>query len=225
MLKLFDHGHSEELRHANALRRAGLNLVDTQHAVSALGGILRGHTDGFVYIDHATVNGELIADEWMLWEMKTSNHKSFLEVVNHGVKEKKPVHYAQMQLYMGLTDFDVSRALYTVTDKDTDTIHFEVVPFDETEFVGLMAKAERVVWGDLPPRAYKTPTHFKCRYCDAAQVCWGEDAPPRQCGSCTHWKAGKCGLTGAAALQDACCDQYEINALLDQQRKDFTFWT
>jgi len=235
MLKLFDHGHKEEARHAAAVRRAGLPLIGTQHAVSAFGNILRGHTDGFLYIDHALVKDVEVKDEWLLWEMKTSSGKYFRDMSApltkegkprvHGVQIKKPTHYAQMQLYMGLTDYDVHRALYMMTCKDTDALYCEVVDFDEAVFTSLMERALRVIDGEMPERPYKNPEHYMCRFCDSASICWGEEAPPIQCGSCINWMRGICGLSGISVNQDNHCKDFEMRPALDQNRKDFIFWT
>jgi hypothetical protein len=234
MEKLLNHGHAEEERHRRAFRRAGLDMSGDQHAVSALGGILKGHTDGFVHIDKAVIQDVEYTDELMLWEMKTGNKRSFNELEKYGVLSKKPQHYAQMQLYMGLSGCpDDANALYTMTCKDDDRLYFEVVPFNRAEFNELMAKAERVSTGPMPEREKKfsRPDYFKCRFCDANQVCWGEEEPPRQCGSCTHWRvdivAGRttCGLTDVERKQDESCEQFEMIAELNQNQNSFAFWT
>ena len=234
MEKLLNHGHAEEERHRRAFRRAGLEMFGDQHAVEALGGILKGHTDGFVHIDQAVIQGVEYTDEIMLWEMKTANKSRFSEVSKHGVRVKKPQHWAQMQLYMGLSGApDDARALYTVTCKDNDELYFEVVPFERAEFDALMAKAERVATGPIPERdkTFKRPDYFKCRSCDANGVCWGEVDVPIICGSCVHWQVDivhgrtTCARSGEPALQDETCGEHELHRELEQNQKSFVFWT
>jgi len=242
MEKLLDHGHKEEARHRAAFRRAGIEMYGDQHSVSALGGILKGHTDGFAYIDHAMVGSVEIEDEVLLWEMKTGNKNSFADISNkvtktgspraHGVKAKKPQHYAQMQLYMGLSGAPGdARALYTMSCKDNDDIYLEVVPFNQEYFDELMARAERVATGPITSRPYKNPEFFKCRFCDAKEVCWGEENVPVICGSCSHWtvdiNGGRtlCALTGNDARQDESCVDHAMIPELEQNQKTFVFWT
>jgi hypothetical protein len=45
--------------------------------------------------------------------------KSFVELVAKGVRQAKPQHFAQMQIYMRLTT--LTRAMYLAVNKDTTT--------------------------------------------------------------------------------------------------------
>jgi hypothetical protein len=52
-------------------------------------------------------------------EFKTHSAKSFRKLVQRGVAEAKPQHWAQMQVYMQLTG--LTRALYVAVCKDRRT--------------------------------------------------------------------------------------------------------
>lgn len=227
MFKLFDHGHSEESRHLIAIRRAGFSVTGDQIPLSAFNGLMRGHTDGFIKLTGTVprLDGEewvldLVNNEWVLWEMKTSSHKRFLEVCNHGVQKKKPVHYAQMQIYMGLYGRGITRAVYMMTDKDTDEIHVELIEFCQKTFDELMHRAKRILTDPIPdkPKQAKAPTSFFCKWCDSLSVCWADTRAPVQCGTCDHWvidvSAGltKCGKTGHQVDQYDACEDHEMLA-------------
>ena len=47
---------------------------------------------------------------WHVGEFKTHNQKSFDDLVKRGVEKAKPMHWDQMQAYMGLTGME--RALF-----------------------------------------------------------------------------------------------------------------
>ncbi|TLG71837.1 hypothetical protein [Methylocystis sp. B8] len=102
MLRLFQTGHHEEARMIDDLRRASLEVWDRdsdtgeQFGVSDVGGYFRGHADGFlVGVIEAPTTPHL-------FEAKTHNTKSFAKLKAEGVCKAKPLHYAQMQVYMHL---------------------------------------------------------------------------------------------------------------------------
>ena len=249
MEKLLDHGHTEEARHADGMQRAGIPYRGSQDTVSAFNGLLKGHTDGFLYIDDAAVHKRNdspygkdvgwessyrlvnVRGEWCLWEMKTASHKRFMEVRNHGVQIAKPKHYAQMQIYMGLGKLGdgICKAIYTVTDKDTDHLHCEVVDFNLEYFKELMAKGERILRAcEVPARAYER-NGIECRWCDHMTICWHEESAPVRCGTCVHFRpdieAGvtRCVLHQTDAVQTGTCDQHEnfSEFVLDQEAMIF----
>jgi hypothetical protein len=239
MEKLLDHGHSEEARHAKAIRKSGYKITGDQIPLSAFNGLMRGHTDGFIQFSgtlpqRSNDEWELVlVDEWVLWEMKTSSHKRFQEVSNHGVQKKKPQHYAQMQIYMGLYGRGIKRAVYMMTDKDTDEIHVELVDFCQSTFDELMSRAKRILTESIPskPKNAKTPDCFFCKWCDAQTVCWADTKAPTQCGTCDHWvidiEAGKtkCKRTGETKTQFDGCDLHEMMAEFATDDEAMIFFT
>jgi len=107
MLRLFQTGHREEARIIEDLRRIpGAEVRDldfetgAQWMVTFAGGHAGGHADG-----RMTGVPDAEAAEHLV-EIKTHNDRSFKSLKKDGVEKAKPVHYAQMQIYMhglGLT--------------------------------------------------------------------------------------------------------------------------
>jgi hypothetical protein len=184
MLRLFETGQLAEARFVANLRRIGVEVHDvqpdgTQWRVMALGGHFAGSMDG------ACVGLPEAPKTWHVLEFKTHNEKSFTELVKKGVLAAKPQHYAQMQIYMGLTGME--RAMYMAVNKNNDELYSERVEFDPVEFAKLMARAERVVNANEPPlRCSNDPSWFVCKMCDFADLCHGTEAPAINCRTCAH---------------------------------------
>lgn len=171
MMRLFDRGHREELVFVEELRGIGATVHEVgedgqQFGVSAYGGHLAGHMDGVAL-------GVLEAPKtWHLLEFKTHNAKSFASLVRDGVQKSKPQHYAQMQMYMGLSK--LTRALYLAVNKDNDELYQERVRFDPRFFKSLMERAKRIIeTSEAPPCAFPRADHFGCQFCPFKNLCWG----------------------------------------------------
>ena len=65
--------------------------------------------------------------------------KSFADLQKNGVAKSKPVHYAQMQVYMALTG--MTRAMYLAVNKDNDELYSERVNADADEAKRLIEKS------------------------------------------------------------------------------------
>jgi hypothetical protein len=174
LYRLFDRGDVEEARMSKDLRNIGCTMHEVdpdtgeQFAVSAFGGHFSGHTDG------AVLGVPEAPKTWHVPEFKTHNAKSFAKLEKEGVKNSKPMHYAQMMVYMGLTG--MIRALYLACNKDTDALYSERIRYNSTEFQNLMDKAERIIFAQDPPeRAFPRPDCWGCKFCDAKALCWPTD--------------------------------------------------
>lgn len=184
MLRLFETGQLEEARFVKNLRRIGVEVHDVtpdgkQWRVSDLGGHFGGSMDG------ACVGLPEAPKTWHVLEFKTHNDKSFNDLTKNGVAKAKPQHYAQMQIYMGLTGME--RALYLAVNKNTDELYSERVEFDPVEFAKLKARAERVINANEPPlRCSNDPSWYVCKMCDFHAHCHGEEAPAVNCRTCAH---------------------------------------
>lgn len=170
MYRLFDTGNKEESRFIADLRAIGYTVHDTgedgkQFSVSGLGGRLSGHMDGCVL-------GVFDAPKtFHVLELKTHNHKSFQKLVKDGVAKSKPMHYCQMQCYMGLSG--MTRALYLAVDKDTDALYSERIRFNGEDFDILMDRAKRIIENETPPpRISDRPDYYECSWCPAKSICW-----------------------------------------------------
>jgi hypothetical protein len=194
MYRLFETGRREEARIISELRAIGYTVYDKdsagkQFGVKAIGGHMAGHMD-------AVVEGVLDAPKTPhLFECKTAGgteteSKDFEKCQKSGVRVAKPVHYAQMQIYMGLNG--LTRALYVMVKKATDELYSERVHFDSTEFDRLMKKAERIIRSNAPlERCADRPDDFRCKFCSAHDLCWGTGktalpVPAKSCRQCCH---------------------------------------
>lgn len=183
MLRLFNSGQRAESRLTEELRGIGLQVWEadidgTQFRVSAHAGHFGGSVDAVAVgvlenpgLPHVV-------------EFKTSNEKAFKELVKKGVAEAKPLHYAQMQTYMGL--LELRHALYLVENKNDAAVYSEQVAFDQAAFDKLMAKAQRIIEATEPPPKIGGADDFACKWCNFADVCHGTQAAEVNCRTCTH---------------------------------------
>ena len=110
------------------LRRTGATVLEVdpetgrQFRVQAHGGHFGGSLDGLA------INLLEAPKAWHVLEFKTHSNKSFGDLVAKKVRESKPQHFAQMQIYMHLTG--ITRAFYVAVCKDTDALHIERIEAD-----------------------------------------------------------------------------------------------
>lgn len=234
MLRLFETGQLEESRLVRNLRRIGVEVHETapdgkQWRVSAIGGHFAGSMDG------AAVGFPEAPKSWHVLEFKTHNEKSFKEVQAKGVEKAKPMHYFQMQTYMGLTGME--RAMYIAVCKNDDSIYTERIEFDPVQFAKIMERAERVINADEPPlRVSKDPSWHICKMCDFHPICHGDEAPDVNCRTCAHstafpegddgtWVCNEFGQIGLLAQREShnCQAHRYIPIMLERfgQQKDY----
>lgn len=231
MHRLFNRGHREEEVFVEELRGAGCEVwpVDpetgAQWAVTALGGHFSGHLDGMgMGIPGAEKSPHVL-------EFKTHGDSSFSKLEKEGVKVAKPQHWAQMQVYMGLTKVD--RALYLAVNKNTDALWAERIHYDASEFKRIMARAQRIIEGNDAERCATRPDDWRCKFCAAHAVCWRETKTvflrdsrcPVDCRSCCHATPATdapgarwlCGLDMGCVVGGACkCGEHiALPALID----------
>lgn len=176
--RLLDTGKREEERLLSELRRIGIVIEGEQFSFQDVSGHFGGSFD-------AVGKGFEESDKWHLLEFKTSNDKSFKEIQKKGVKEAKPLHYAQMQVYMLAESFE--RAYYFVVNKNTDEIHGERVPFDRTFAEGLIQKARTIIFSAVPlDRISDDPESFLCRFCTYRPACHQKAYSEVHCRTCLH---------------------------------------
>lgn len=216
MLRLWETGHSQEDRMITDIRRVGAEVVcrdpsdaSKQIPMLALGGLMRGFLDGMASsVPHAS-------SEWVVVECKTHSAKSFRALEADGVAVAKPEHAVQMTIYMG--QHQVPEALYIAINKDTDDIFCEFLPFDQTFYDRIMAKAEMIAMSPRPPvRINAKPEFFLCKFCKASDVCHGGARPERNCRTCREIQPRQ-EKDGRPA--DWYCTLHERSLSLDQQRQ------
>lgn len=216
MLRLFSTGQLEEARIVADLRAIGVQVYDTdvdgkQWRVSGIGGHLGGSMDA------AVVGVPEAPKAWHVAEFKTHNQKSFDDLLKRRVQAAKPRHYAQMQVYMGLTEMD--RALYVAVNKNTDDLYVERVEFDVVEFSRLIERARRVIGAAEPPLRISTdPSWWECKMCDFAPLCHQTELPEVNCRTCAHstpetdgdarWTCARHNTDLPLHIQHAGCEQH-----------------
>lgn len=187
-LSIFQTGHVWEARLVEMLKGAGIELdaVDPetgeQWSCRFAGGHGGGHLDGEALgIPEAPKTRHLV-------EFKSSNQKGFLELRRKGLKEAKPLHYAQMQTYMHLRG--LTRGLYVCVNKNDDALYVERIEYDAPFAIALMLKAERTVAADrAPPKLHEDPAAkmaWQCGVCQMRGVCHGGEFANRNCRTCIH---------------------------------------
>ncbi|HWL54298.1 MAG TPA: hypothetical protein VNQ90_17795 [Chthoniobacteraceae bacterium] len=223
LYRLFNRGHREEEIIAEELRGIGCTVLledenGKQFGFSGVGGHFKGHMD-------AAILGVPEAPKtWHLGEFKTHSAKLFADLAKKGVQAAKPVHYAQMQIYMRKSG--MTRALYYAVNKDTDEVYVERVRYDAAFAAGLEAKAERIITATKPPaRIAERRDDFRCKFCPAKSLCHGtsgeEPAVPiskPSCRQCVHatpeldgdgrWSCAKHGKDLSTEDQERTCRSF-----------------
>jgi len=129
-LRIFQFGHEIEDYAAKWLRDADFDLktedkLGKQFGFSIAEDQIKGHIDGVL------VSGPVAMDYPALWENKSANDRKFKEFVRHGVAKTNKVYATQIALYQAYMDLSDNDCLFTVVNKNTSEIYYELVPFDK----------------------------------------------------------------------------------------------
>jgi ribosomal protein S27E len=211
MMRLFATGHREEDRLVEDLRRIGVKVwannpgtgKQWSFAEASVGGHFAGNCDGVLQgLEEAPKAAHVL-------ECKTHSAKSFADLKAKGVRESKPQHFAQMQIYMHWTIADFGkdegchRALYLAHNKDTDELYMERIEYDKKFADALVQKAAGIIFASQPTaRISDNPSWFACKWCDHHAICHGEALPVVSCRTCCHATPEKNGGWSCAVLKD-----------------------
>jgi len=205
MLRLFNRGHIEEGRFIALLLTMGCEMYQQdehgkQFRITHADGHMGGSGDGVVMRLPDVQPGTPV-----LGEFKTHNEKSFTKLAGEswrkhldykfgfksanvqfdgeGVKEAKPDHYVQMQVYMRKMGLAV--CLYVAVNKNTDDIYCELVPLDTRFADQFLDRGAQLIALDQPPkRLSESPGFWKCKFCDHMPVCHLNKQPEVNCRTC-----------------------------------------
>lgn len=179
LLRLFATGNLEEDRLVEDLRAIGVEVYGQQDRIRLVGGHVRGKCDGkAMNVPEAPLTEHLC-------EFKSSNAKGMKELQKLGCKEAKPQHYGQCQI--GMHQFGLTRALYLVACKDTDTLYAERIEYDVEWCLRALARAERIInLAEPPSRISEKPDVPPCLLCKHKAVCHESAWPRSTCRSCLH---------------------------------------
>lgn len=219
LLRLFGRGHREEAHLTQLLRDAGVTVMTVDPNTGRQFDFKDGHFGGSM--DGACVGLMEAPKTWHVIEYKTASLKMFNILVAKGVKDAKPEHYAQMQVYM--LKMGLERAVYITVCKDDDRLHIERIDFDAEFAQSMVDKAQWIISLPTPPDGISTdPTWFECKWCDHKDTCHGTQAPLPTCRSCTHstperdgtWKCERNNIELTVADQKEACQEHRYIPIL-----------
>jgi len=218
--RIFETGNVYERRLLDMLRMIGCDVFEIdettgkQFRVELAGGHLRGKMDAVATgIPEAPETPHVV-------ELKSANDKSFKAIVKGPIRETKPEHHAQIQLYMHAES--LRRGLYLVVNKNTDEIHAERVEYDPALCLAIIARVERIVALDAPPaRLHDDPTKkgaIECMFCPARAVCHEGAFARTNCRTCLEaqvsdgprWICGMSSRTLRYEEQQAGCSAHRF---------------
>lgn len=194
ILRLFRRGQMEEATIISDLEAIGIvfKKTDGQSRVD-FGSHVSGSVDGIIEsgVPDATKARHVA-------EFKTHALKSFEDLVAKGVQQSKPMHWAQMQVYMhGL---GVHRALYVAICKNDDRIYTERLHYDHNAAENLVDRGRRIAIADRMPEPLSSdPTWYECKFCPARKFCHQTKLTEQvNCRTCAHSTATASGVLECA---------------------------
>jgi hypothetical protein len=215
-LRLFNRGHLEEARFIALLLSIGVQVFQQdengkQFRISDAGGHFGGSGDGV-----AVGIPDVPAGTPCLLEFKTHGDNSFKKLREKGVREAKPEHYTQMQVYM--RKMGLSVALYGAVNKNDDDLHFEIIYADPGYADQYLDRARQIVTlHEAPAKIGKTAGWFECKFCDHKPVCHNGAPPAKNCRTCHMvrvdvdnggWVCGQTGEVLSKEKQLVGCNEY-----------------
>lgn len=223
MLRLFRRGHNEEATVVADLRAAGLDVTDTGSSQSRVnfGNHVSGSIDGII--------GSGVPespDKAHVLEIKTHSDKSFKELNAKGVHSAKPMHWAQMQVYM--LGKNLTRALYVAINKNDDSYYIERVKLNLEAAEAYIARGHRIASAERMPEPCinASPDWYMCKFCPAYSFCHGGEVVRQvNCRTCAHstpekdstWTCSRWGATIPTKAQHQGCESHVMHP-------DMTTW-
>lgn len=182
MLRLFGTGHWQEERIVQDLRDAGFSVWDKQedgrqyeftdetgHFITKMDGVIKG-VPARESQAHAL-------------EIKTHNNDSFKALIKKGIRESKPLHYAQVQITMALAK--LHRTIYVALNKNDEQLEVIRVKEDKAEQHKLLDKVKKLVEARMRPAGISDDaSSFGCKFCDMKEVCTKKVEPLKHCRTC-----------------------------------------
>ena len=174
-LRIFEFGHSIEDYVAKWFRDAGFDLRTEdksggQFGFSIADGEIRGHIDGVL------CGGPVEMGYPCLWENKTANDAKFKAFQRMGVAKANPTYATQLALYQAYMELTDNPALFTVVNKNTSEIYYELVDFDRDLAQRASDKAVNILTaskaGDILPRVANSKDFYLCKFCEFRETCW-----------------------------------------------------
>lgn len=177
LLRIFEFGHVIEDMAHGWLVNAGFDLRSTdkngkQFGFSIADDQVKGHIDGVV------CGGPDGIKYPMLWECKSANDRSFNEFVRKGVAATNQTYASQIALYQAYMNLTDNPALFTVINKNTCEIYYELVTFDKLLAQKTSDKAVQILTAvkhnEMLPRIAVNSDYFSCKRCEFRISCWSK---------------------------------------------------
>lgn len=172
--------------HVARAKEAGVRLE--QWRIEDVFGHFGGSLDGIAYNLPEVEIAEgvyICAKDPVLLEFKTHGQKSFDTLCKLGLKDAKPEHYAQMQVYMAKRG--IKFGLYMAVNKNTDELKCYFVVAVPMEGFWMISRAQEIITAKAPPaRISSNPSWFKCRFCDHRKPCHMGQPLAKNCRTCIH---------------------------------------
>lgn len=243
MLRLFDTGKLEEDRLIADLNAVGVDVkpfdpkTGKQYRMELFGGHFGGSLDG------VCIGLVEAPKSWHVLEMKTHNDRSFKSLCEKGVRESKPEHFCQMQIYMGMSHEvglpgipPMDRAFYFAVNKNTDQLYAERVHYDGGLYQDIKARASQIIFAQTPPiRVSNNSDSRACKFCNYKSFCHKQEdptvVPARSCRTCIHatptqdgkWHGAKYDKILSLSEQSAGCSRHlYIPQLINAEQTDAT---
>ena len=175
-LRIFQLGHELENSMAGWIRNAGFDLrtIDKngeQFGFSIADDEIKGHIDGVI------CGGPLDINYPMLWECKSANEKKFRDFRFKGIKAN-PTYEVQVALYQAYMELTDNPCLFTVINKNTSEIFYQLVPFNQDLAQYASDRAVDILkaskQNEMLPRIAQNKDVFDCRFCQYSNTCWSE---------------------------------------------------
>ena len=183
ILRLFRRGQLEEQTLVSDLRAIGIDIQRTGKTQSRVdfGAHVSGSVDGIAECGVPFGDGKRYVVEF-----KTHSKKSFDALEDNGVERSKPMHYAQMQVYM--LGMKIDRALYVAICKDDDRVWTDQVKFDAEVANALVERGKRIALADRMPEPLSAdPSWYVCKLCPAHEFCHKTKTTREvNCRTCAH---------------------------------------
>ena len=191
------------------------NVLNKQVELVDKTGHIKGHPDGLVSkLPMAPVTRHCL-------EIKTMKHSLFMGYLKKGLEKSHPTYWGQIHTYMG--EQGLTRALFIVTNKDTEERDYKRIEYDAGVHRDCMSIGMDVLTSEAPPKKIGTHTWFECKMCDNIGICHKGEPIKRTCRSCKHvniemegkWSCGYHGHELDEERQMMACDGYELDEVFE----------
>lgn len=183
ILRLFNRGHLEEAHFLAMILSAGIEVwYETENGGQFRFSDVEGHfgssLDGVIKIPE--LDGAPAYAEF-----KTHNDKSFKKLVKEGMQNSKYEHYVQMQECMHANKLPYG--VYFAVNKNDDTIHIEIIEYDQVTALRYLERARMIVYAnDAPARISNRKDWWQCKFCNKKDICHNKKVPDINCRTCAH---------------------------------------